>query len=270
MTDDTNLEGKIAAVTGAASGQGLAVAVRLCRQGAIIAAIDQNEQGLRNLRSTLQKCDAQYMILEADISDAKAMENAFSSIEGDLGNVDILAAAAAICPIPAAVEQMPFADIQKVMDVNILGSFYCGILAARQMIQKKKGGRIIFWSSIGAQLSLPGHAAYCASKGAVESMTRSFAQDLGSYGILVNAIAPGAIDTPMLEIDDMDLELSVLPVGRIGTPEEIADLVLFLCSKSAGFITGSILSVDGGGKIINGSVTLAQKIRQTATDCSIQ
>ena len=265
-----NLKGKVAVITGAASGQGYAVAQRLSERGVVVAAIDQNKHGLEQLESEIQSCGMNCLTIEADISNIEMMREAFDSVEKNCGQVDILAAVAAIYPNPVAVEEIHLEDVRRVMDVNILGSFYCATLAAGQMIQKKCGGRIIFWSSIGARLSLLGHSAYCATKGAIESMTRSFAQDLGKYGILVNAIAPGAIDTPMIDADNRDLELSVLPAGRVGTPDEIADLALFLCSDHSGFMTGSILSVDGGGTAINGSVALAQKIRQSKADDSLK
>ena len=122
------------------------------------------------------------------------------------------------------------------------------------MIEEGRGGRIVLWSSIGAGAAIAGHAAYCAGKAAIEGLGRALAAELGPYGITVNTIAPGAIDTPMLSTTPDPAYFEVLPVGRAGTPEEVAHLVSYLCSDASGFMTGAVLALDGGLSGVNGAV----------------
>ena len=249
------VSGRVAVVTGAASGQGRATALRLAGEGAVVGALDVDLAGLESLVTEISAVDGRCLGLQVDVSDAGAVGSAFDQIEAELGRAYVLAAAAAIYP-PATLSHLRDpAETARVFDVNLMGVIHCTSAATRQMIEEGAGGRIILWSSIGAGAVIAGHAAYCAGKAAIEGLGRALGAELGPYGITVNTIAPGAIDTPMIADVPLDAEyLEVLPVGRVGTPEEVAHLVSYLCSAASGFMTGAVLALDGGLSGVNGAV----------------
>lgn len=246
---------RVAVVTGAASGQGRATALRLAGEGALVGALDVDIAGLDGLVDQISAAGGKCLGLRVDVSDAGAVRSAFDQIEGELGPAYVLAAAAAIYP-PATLSHLRDpAETAKVFDVNLMGVIHCASAATCQMIEEGAGGRIILWSSIGANAVIAGHAAYCAGKAAIEGLGRALAAELGPYGITVNTIAPGAIDTPMIaELPPDPGYFEVLPVGRVGTSEEVAHLVSYLCSDTSGFMTGAVLALDGGLSGVNGAV----------------
>lgn len=250
-----SVAGRVAVVTGAASGQGRATALRLAREGALVAALDVDSGALAGLADEVSALGSPFRVLEVDVSDAGAVDSAFSEIRADLGPAYVLAAAAAIFPPPALSHERDPAETARVLDVNLLGVIHCTTSATRQMLEAGRGGRIVLWSSIGASAAIAGHAVYCAGKAAVEGLGRALAAELGPHGVTVNTIAPGAIDTPMIaDVPPDPAYYEILPVGRVGRPEEIAHLVSYLCSDEAGFTTGAVLAVDGGLGGINGAV----------------
>ena len=246
---------RVAVVTGAASGQGRATALRLAKEGALVGALDVDLAGLDSLVDQVSAAGGRCLGLQVDVSEARAVESAFDRIESEFGRSYVLAAAAAIYPPATLSHVRDPAETARVLDVNLMGVIHCASAATRQMIDEGGGGRIILWSSIGAGAVIAGHAAYCAGKAAIEGLGRALAAELGPFGITVNTIAPGAIDTPM--ISDVPLDpayLEVLPVGRVGTPDEVAHLVSYLCSDVSGFMTGAVLALDGGLSGVNGAV----------------
>ena len=249
------VSGRVAVVTGAASGQGRATCLRLAGEGASVAALDVDASGLDSLVGQISAMGARCRGLHVDVSDRGAVSEAFAGIEADLGRAYVLAAAAAIYPKGTLSHLRDPDETARVFDVNLMGVIHCASAATRQMIDEGRGGRIILWSSIGAGAAIAGHAAYCAGKAAIEGLGRALAAELGPYDITVNTIAPGAIDTPMLSDPPPDpAYYEVLPAGRAGTPEEVAHLVSYLCSDSSGFMTGAVLALDGGLSGINGAV----------------
>ena len=249
------VSGRVAVVTGAASGQGRATSLRLASEGALVAALDVDPAGLAALADEISDTGASCRGFQVDVADAEAVAAAFAEIEADLGRAYVLAAAAAIYP-PGTLSHLRDPDEPaRIFDVNLMGGGHCASAATRQMIEEGRGGRIVLWSSIGASAAIAGHAAYCAGKAAIEGLGRALAAELGPYGITVNTIAPGAIDTPMLSDPPPDpAYYEILPARRVGTPEEVAHLVSYLCSDGSGFMTGAVLALDGGLSGINGAV----------------
>lgn len=249
------VSGRVAVVTGAASGQGRATALRLAGEGALVGALDVDLAGLESLAEEIAALGGQCLGMRVDVSDADGVGSAFDEVETELGRVYVLAAAAAIYP-PASLSHLRDPrETARVFDVNLMGVIHCASAATKQMIDEGEGGRIILWSSIGAGAVIAGHAAYCSGKAAIEGLGRALAAELGPYGITVNTIAPGAIDTPMISDVPPDAAyLEILPVGRVGTPDEVAHLVSYLCSDASAFMTGAVLALDGGLSGVNGAV----------------
>lgn len=249
------VSGQVAVVTGAASGQGRATSLRLAGEGALVAALDVDAAGLASLVDEISDTGSRCRGLQVDVSDAEAVAAAFAEIEADLGRVYVLAAAAAIYPPGVLSHLRDPEETARIFDVNLMGVVHCASAATRQMIEEGRGGRIILWSSIGAGAVIAGHAAYCAGKAAIEGLGRALGAELGPFGITVNTIAPGAIDTPMISDTPPDpAYYEILPAGRPGTPEEVAHLVSYLCSDASGFMTGAVLALDGGLSGVNGAV----------------
>lgn len=228
------LEGKRALVTGAASGIGHAALKALQSEGAITIGLD--------LKQTVQSDDR---IVIADIAREEEVKDAIAGIANRLGGIDILVNSAGI-EIESSLAELDLADLDRMYAVNLRGT----ALVAREVLRRMPdGGRIINIASELAYLGRAGASGYCATKGAILSLTRSWARELAPR-ILVNAIAPGPTDTPLLHFDDLPPELRALeisnPLGRIGQPEEVAAAILFLAGPGASFMTGQCIGVDGG------------------------
>jgi 2-hydroxycyclohexanecarboxyl-CoA dehydrogenase len=242
---------RVAVVTGGASGMGEATCHELGRRGYQVAVLDIKAQAAQRVADELRTHGASALAVEADVADRRAVEEAFAKVRSELGPVSVLVTSAGL------VGFAPFSEItadswQRILDVNLNGTFHCCQVALPDMVAAG-WGRIVMISSSSAQRGSPGMAHYAASKGAVITLTKSLAREYASAGITVNNIPPSGIKTPMQEESQAhgnlpsDAQLAEgYPVGRLGTGDDIAAAVAFLCSEQAGFITGQVLGVNGG------------------------
>jgi glucose 1-dehydrogenase len=238
---------KVAVITGAAQGIGYATAEALRDQGLTVVITDINEDGAKVAAEKLG-CNAQGYL--CDVSSPVELEELFNQIEKDIGIASVLVNNAGIA-IPSDFLELSIDHFQQVIDVNLTGTFVATQRMAKSMIRHGLKGAIINMSSINAQVAIPTIAAYCASKGGVMQLTKAAALALAPYGIRVNAVGPGSIDTAMMsgvnsDENAMRTVLSRTPLGRIGNPREVGDVVAFLASDKASYITGETIYIDGG------------------------
>lgn len=246
-----HLEHKVAIVTGAATGIGRAIATRFARDGAkvVIDYVGSSEPA-KALVSAIETVGGQAIAVAADVSDPEQVAMLVDETVKRFERLDVLVNNAGIEKKIAFVD-VPKDEWDKTLAVNLTGPFLCAQRAAKQMIAQGGGGRIINISSVHEDLPMPTNAAYCASKGGLRMLMRTSAVELAAHGILVNNIAPGAVDTPMdapLKADPnaMKTLLDEIPLHRMGKPEEIAELCAFLASDAASYSTGSTFFIDGG------------------------
>ena len=236
---------KIALVTGAAQGIGLACAKALATDGADLVLADIKGDAVREAAEGLGA-----VAHEVDVADREALQGLFDRIEAETGPVSILVNNAGIAMPEDFMEVTP-ERFQQVLDLNLVAPFVATQRAARTMIAEGIHGAIVNMSSINAQVAIPSIPAYCASKGGIMQLTKAAALALAPHGIRVNAVGPGSIDTEMMAGVNADPEamkrvLSRTPLGRVGDAQEIGDVVAFLASEKASYITGETIYVDGG------------------------
>lgn len=242
--------GKVAIVTGAGKGVGRAIAVWLADAGADVVVMSRTQSDLDKVVSDIEAMDRRGLAFVGDVSKAADVNRMVESAVEKFGRIDILVNNAAIFPYNTFLD-MTEADWDKVQNINVKGMFLCSQAAARQMVKQGGCGKIVNIASIEGEFPLTaGRAHYHASKGAVINFTRGLAKDLAEHKINVNAIAPGMTDTPGLEAAmggwKPDAITGRIPLGRLGTPDDIAKAVLFMASGAAEYITGFTLFVDGG------------------------
>jgi len=245
------LQNKVALVTGAATGIGKAIAIRFAREGAKVVIDFVGKPGSpASVEKEIADSGGQCIAVTADVSRPDQVANLIDSAVKAFGRLDIVVNNAGVEKKIAFVDY-PLDELQKILDVNLIGPFLVSQAAARQMIRQGQGGRIINISSVHEDLPMPGNAAYCASKGGLRMLARTIAVELAKADITVNNIGPGAVFTPI----DADVEakprlekalMGEIPLNRWGKPEEIAGLAVFLASDEAGYITGSTYFIDGG------------------------
>ena len=244
------LRGKVALVTGAASGIGAATAVRFAAEGAAVAGLDIGKPAA-DAWSAVEANAAGASFHEADVRDEAAVEAAVEAVVAEFGPIDALVNAAGVIGFGSA-HMLEVAEFERVVDVNLKGSFIVSKHVLPSMLERGAGS-IVHIASVEGLVGLSGQLAYNASKGGVVLMTKNMALDYASAGIRVNCICPGGVETAMtaiLELAEMkemrDKLRSFHPLGRFAKPEEIAGAAFFLVSDDATFVTGSSLVVDGG------------------------
>ena len=251
---DAMFAGRTAIITGGGSGIGRAIALRFARAGARVAVVDVAEDTATAVATEAEALGSATMAVVCDVSRQADVLDAFQDVHSRLGPVDILVNSAGVAHI-GTVEQTTEADLDRLYAVNVKGVYNC--LKAAVATMKGRGGVILNIASVASTVGIPDRFAYSMTKGAVLTMTYSVARDYVSHGIRCNAISPGRVHTPFVDgylaknypgrEREMFEELSrTQPIGRMGQPDEIAELALFLCSDAAAFITGSNVPIDGG------------------------
>jgi 3-oxoacyl-[acyl-carrier protein] reductase len=240
------LKDQVAIVTGGSRGIGRAVVQALCKEGAKVAFVYKgSEQAAKELEAAT---DGMAKAWQGDVADPEAASRIVAGVLADWGRVDILVNNAGVIRDGLFLRMEP-AAWREVLATNLDGAFYFCRAVAEQMVLRQRSGRIVNVSSVAADFVNPGQANYSASKGAINSFTRALAKETAKRGVTVNAVAPGFIATDMSEAvrnKAGDLIQKAIPAGRLGQPEDIAAVVVFLCSPAAAYITGQVITVDGG------------------------
>ncbi len=242
------LKGKKAIVTGAAAGLGKSMAMELAQEGADIAVWDINRDAVQRVQQEIESLGSKAMGITADVSDTDMVNTAVKEVVSNWGQIDILINNAGICKMES-IENTTAADWDRVMAVNLKGTFLCS--QAVMAVMKRQGkGKIVNLGSIAGKVGgIASGAHYSASKAGVMCFTKSLARELAPFGINVNGIAPGIIETEMthgLSGGSWDDYLVSIPLGRIGQAYDVARVVVFLASSDADYLTGEIIDVNGG------------------------
>lgn len=243
---------QVAVVTGAGSGIGRATAILLASRGVRVALLDVSEAGLLETRQLLE--GSGHDTIACDVSSPTAISQAFAQLERELGPPDILVNNAGINPPVASSLDVSEEYYDRMMAVNAKGMFFVAQAAMRSMIPRRRGA-IVNLGSVSGMVGWGGSSIYCASKGAVLALTKALAIELAPHDIRVNAVAPGSVRTPMVEdnirrLEDPDAArrhtAELHPLGRPGEASEVAEAILYLVSPASSFVTGSVLTIDGG------------------------
>lgn len=242
-----SLEGKIAIITGGASGIGRETTLTFLKEGATVIIWDINKANAEETQKLAGNLKSAVEFMHVDTRNYKEVENAANTVFDKYGKIDILINNAGITS-DSTLKKMEPEQWQKVIDVNLTGVFNCGKAVSLKMMERNSG-KIINTSSVVAHNGNFGQSNYVATKSGVIGLTKVWSRELGKYGINVNAVAPGFIETEMiLSVPEKVLEglRGKTPLGRLGKPQDIADAYVFLSSDKSNYITGTVLNVDGG------------------------
>lgn len=253
------LDQKVAIVTGSDSGIGRAIAIQFAQEGATVVinyahAQDKAEQ----VREIIEQNNGKALVIQADVSQYQQAMGLIQQTVEHFNRLDIMVNNAGM-EIHNAFLDVTEEQWDRVLSVDLKGTFFCAQAAAREMVKRKTAGRIINISSVHEDLAMPQNAPYCCAKGGIRMMTRTICLELAPYNITVNNIAPGAIDTPIdadvkANPEKMAALLKEIPQHRMGQPEEVAKLALFLASDAAAYVTGSTYIIDGGLTVNTGAL----------------
>jgi glucose 1-dehydrogenase len=245
------LEQKVAVVTGSDSGIGRAIALQFAAEGAtVVVNYAHNEQKAQEVRQQIEQNHGKWIVVQADVSQYQQAIGLIQQTVEHFDRLDIMVNNAGM-EMHSAFLDVTEEQFERVVGVDLKGTFFCAQAAAREMVKRKIAGRIINISSVHEDLPMPQNVPYCCAKGGVRMLTRTICLELAPYNITVNNIAPGAIDTPI----DADVKadaakynalLNEIPAHRMGQPEEVAGLALYLVSDAAAYVTGSTFVIDGG------------------------
>lgn len=252
------LEDRVSVVTGAGSGIGKAIALRLGKEGSAVVVADIDEGKATSTAGEIEAMSRTALPIQVDVTKAEDVRRMVESAVARFGRIDVLVNAAGVIRTQLLLDVEP-EDYDRIFDVNMRGLFFCLQSVAKEMA-KGSGGRIVNIASVSARGPRPLQAVYAASKAAVISLTWSAAAALAKHGILVNAVCPGVVETPMWQQIDREMgelfgyapgearqrKLADIPLGRVEKPEDVANAVAFLVSPEASYITGQALNVCGG------------------------
>ncbi|MGL6015366.1 MAG: 3-oxoacyl-[acyl-carrier-protein] reductase [Selenomonadaceae bacterium] len=242
------LDGKVALVTGASRGIGRAVAIALAKAGALVAVnYAGNVKAAEEVQQIITQAGGKAILVQGDVAQAEVVDEMMKTVMDEFGRIDILVNNAGITR-DGLLMRMKECDWDAVIDTNLKGIFHCTKAAAKHMM-KARSGRIINMTSVVGLIGNAGQTNYAAAKAGVTGFSKSVAKELASRGITVNMVAPGFIDTDMTAVLPEKIREEMvkgIPLGRMGTPEEVAEAVLFLASDQASYITGQIINLDGG------------------------
>jgi glucose 1-dehydrogenase len=245
------LDGKVALVTGSSQGIGQGVAIRLAQEGAkIVVNYHSHPEGADDTVKQIQDAGSDAIAIQADLGQHAQIDGMMAQGVAKFGQIDILVNNAGL-EKPAPFWEATEADYDLVLDVNLKGVFFMTQAFVKQLMAKNLPGRVINMSSVHEELPFPHFASYCASKGGLKMLCRNLAIELAPFNILVNNIAPGAIETPinttlLHDKAKLDALLSNIPLKRLGKPSDVAGAVVFLASDDASYITGTTIFIDGG------------------------
>ncbi len=253
------LDQKVAIVTGADSGIGRGIAIQFAKEGAtVVVNYAHAKDKAEEVRQIIEQNKGQALVIQADVSQYQQAMSLIQQTVEHFNRLDIIVNNAGM-EIHSAFVDVTEEQFDRVLGVDLKGPFFCAQAAAREMIKRKTPGRIINISSVHQDLAMPQNAPYCCAKGGVRMLMRTIAVELAPYNITVNNIAPGAIHTPI----DADVEanpekmkalLNEIPLHRMGQPEEVGKLALYLASDAAAYVTGSTYVIDGGLMINTGAL----------------
>jgi NAD(P)-dependent dehydrogenase (short-subunit alcohol dehydrogenase family) len=252
---DLSLEGKVAIITGGSKGIGKAVALRFAEHGADVALAARGEEDLNLVAKEVEGLGRRALAVPTDVQDQEQVQNLIDRTVAELGGIDVLVNNAGAAPFFSTIESLKPSGFEKYFRTNFHSAFFATQAAAPHLQAKGSRASVINVASVAGFIADPGLSYYGAAKAAMVSLTRTAALEWAGHGVRVNAIAPGWVESEMNAVARQDPAftqnvISMIPLGRWGTPEEIANVALFLASDAAAFMTGSVVVIDGGQTLL--------------------